>query len=306
MLTSSCNLECRYCFGEAVLDFDDAGFEGLSLDYSLPSQRTYRLEDLQRFCSMDPDCTLIFYGGEPLLCMEDIYQIMDSVPARCFAIQTNGLLLDRLRPEYLRRFSVILISIDGDEALTDYYRGAGVYRRVVENLRQVRRRGFRGEIIARMTVMEETDIYRQVLWLLQNEEFPFTSVHWQLNAGFWNDFERRNFKEWSIKSYNPGIRRLAKFWVDTMESEGKVLKLYPLLGIAQSLLYGEEKSPLRCGAGWINYAIQTDGHIVPCPSMWGMRDYYLGHISAADPLKLKKFSLGEPCISCHIYSLCGG
>jgi radical SAM protein with 4Fe4S-binding SPASM domain len=63
---------------------------------------------------------------------------------------------------------------------------------------------------------------------------------------------------------------------------------------------------LRCGGGWINYAIQTDGFIVPCPTMWGMKDYYLGHISNVDPLKLKKVFVGEPCTDCDILDLCGG
>ncbi len=44
--------------------------------------------------------------------------------------------------------------------------------------------GFVGELIARMTVMEQTDNYKQVKWLLNNDEFSFSSVHWQLNAGF--------------------------------------------------------------------------------------------------------------------------
>ena len=305
MLTTECDLECRYCFGEALEDFSD-GFDGFSVDYCLPKRVNYDLELLKRFCVLDPDCVLIFYGGEPLLCVDDVKRIMDCVKARSFVVQTNGFHLDQLEPVYLNRFSVILVSIDGDEALTDFYRGRGVFRKVIENLRLVRRRGFRGEVIARMTVMEETDIYRQVLWLLNNNEFSFSSVHWQLNAGFWNDFERRKFKEWSGESYNPGIRRLVKFWVDQMERRGVVLRLYPFLGVAKSLLKGEEKTPLRCGAGWINYAIQTDGHIVPCPSMWGMRDFYLGHISTANPLKLKKVFVGEPCTSCRIFNICGG
>jgi radical SAM protein with 4Fe4S-binding SPASM domain len=158
-----------------------------------------------------------------------------------------------------------------------------------------------------MIVMEQTDIYGQVTWLVDNEEFSFSSVHWQLNAGFWgNDFARRDFKKWSQESYNPGIRELVKFWVDYMEKKGVVLRLYPFLGIAQSLLSGEKKSLLRCGGGWINYAIQTDGHIVPCPSMWGMKDYYLGHISNAKPLKLKKVFVGEPCTKCDVFRICGG
>jgi len=305
MLTTKCDLHCRYCFGEALEDFG-GGFGGFDVDYSLPRRICYDVGLLGRFCGLDSECVLIFYGGEPLLCVDDVKRIMDCARARHFVVQTNGLHLDGLEPAYVNRFSVVLVSLDGDEALTDYYRGAGVYRKVISNLRLIRRNGFLGEIIARMTVMEETDIYRQVLWLLNNDEFSFSSVHWQLNAGFWNDFERRNFQKWSEESYNPGIRRLVKFWVDYMEKCGVVLRLYPFLGVAQSFLKSEERVFLRCGAGWINYAIQTDGHIVPCPSMWGMRDFYLGHISTAHPLRLRKVFVGEPCTSCSIFNVCGG
>ena len=159
-----------------------------------------------------------------------------------------------------------------------------------------------------MTVMEQTDIYKQVRLLLDNDEFPFTSVHWQLNAGFWgNDYQRRNFEEWAKTSYVPGVKKLAGFWVDKMEQDGVVLKLYPLLGIAESLLKKEKNCLMRCGGGWINYAIQTDGNIIPCPTMWGMKKYYLGNIADADPLKLKKIFVDQPpCVGCEILGVCGG
>jgi putative peptide-modifying radical SAM enzyme len=306
ILTTECNLQCRYCFGEASEDVD-ADFPDFEVDYSLPKKISYDVKLLNTFCRQDPDCILTFYGGEPLLCIEEIKQIMDNVKAKHFLIQTNGLLLDHLEPEYINRFHTILVSIDGDEALTDFYRGKGTFRRVVENLKLIKHNNFSGELIARMTVMEKTDVYKQVTWLLDNSEFSFSSVHWQLNAGFWgNDFPRRDFKKWSEESYNPGIRKLVKFWVDQMEKKGAVLRLYPILGIAQSILYGEEKSLLRCGGGWINYAIQTDGHIIPCPTMWGMKNYYLGHINTANPLQLKKVFVGEPCTNCNVFNICGG
>jgi putative peptide-modifying radical SAM enzyme len=306
ILTGECNSQCRYCFAEAMEDVDE-DFSGFDVDYSLPKKIGYKIDLLERLCRQDPECVLTFYGGEPLLCTEEIKQIMNRVNAKHFMIQTNGLLLNSLEPEYVNRFHTILVSIDGDEVLTDYYRGKGTFRKVVDNLKLIKRNGFGGELIARMTVMEQTDIYKQVTWLLNNSEFSFSSVHWQLNAGFWkNDFARRDFKRWSEENYNPGIRKLVKFWVDYMEKNSVVLRLYPFLGIAQSLLSCEKKSLLRCGGGWVNYAIQTDGHIVPCPTMWGMKDYYLGHINNADPLKLKKVFVGEPCTKCDVFHICGG
>ena len=118
VLTTACNLQCSYCFGESLEDFDE-DFAVSEVDYSLPKKANYDFASLSRFCSEDPDCVLTFYGGEPLLCTSEIRQIMDSTKPRHFMIQTNGLLLDKLEPEYVNRFQTILVSLDGDEALTD-------------------------------------------------------------------------------------------------------------------------------------------------------------------------------------------
>ena len=307
ILTTNCNLQCRYCFGESLDDFDE-DFSDVEVDYELPSKVNYELDLLERFCRKDPDCVLTFYGGEPLLQVNVLKQVMDKVEPKHFMIQTNGLLLDKLEPKHVNRFHTILVSIDGEEALTDYYRGNGTFRKVINNLKLIKHNGFEGELIARMTVMEQTDIYKQVRCLLDNDEFSFSSVHWQLNAGFWgNDYRRRNFEQWTKTSYIPGVKRLAEFWVDQMEERGVVLKLYPLLGIADSLLHEEKNCLLRCGGGWINYAIQTDGCIIPCPTMWGMKKYYLGHIAETDPLSLGKILVNNtPCTECNVLGVCGG
>jgi uncharacterized protein len=306
IVTNQCNSECRYCFGEAMLDEDD-DFGDLNVDYALPKRVSYDLEMLSGFCSRDPECVVTFYGGEPLLGIDLVREIMNEVKAKFFMMQTNGLLLSQLEPEYVNRLHTILVSLDGDEATTDFNRGNGTFRKVVDSLKLVKRNGFQGELIARMTVMEPMNVYDQVTWLVENEELPFSSVHWQLNAGFWKtDFSRRKFKTWSHENYDPGVRKLAKYWVDIMERTGVVLRLYPFLGIAHSFLHGEKNSFLRCGGGWTNYTIQTDGYIVPCPTMWGMRDYYLGHISNADPLELSQVFVKGKCAECGDLGMCGG
>jgi uncharacterized protein len=308
IVTSDCNLQCKYCFSESLDDFDEDFGDNIEVDYELPRKINYSIDVLDAFCRKDPDCVLTFYGGEPLLGIDKIRQIMNKVTPKHFMIQTNGLLLDKLEPAYINRFHTILVSIDGEEALTDHYRGAGTFHKVINNLKLIKQNGFNGELIARVTVMEQTDIYKQVRWLLHNEDFSFSSVHWQLNAGFWgNDYQRRSFEQWTKTSYIPGVRQLAEFWVDQIEEKGVVLKLYPLLGIADSLLQGEKSCLMRCGGGWINYAIQTDGYLIACPTMWGMKKYYLGNISNANPLELQKIFVSQPpCASCNILDICGG
>ncbi len=95
ILTTECNLQCRYCFGETLDDFDE-DFADIEVDYSLPKKAAYDLSVLAEFCRRDPECVLTFYGGEPLLCRDEIKKIMDVVKPHHFMIQTNGFFLDRL------------------------------------------------------------------------------------------------------------------------------------------------------------------------------------------------------------------
>jgi putative peptide-modifying radical SAM enzyme len=250
---------------------------------------------------------LVFYGGEPLLERGRLKEIMDAFPEARFVVQTNGLLLGQLDPEYMNRFESVFVSLDGDEALTDFYRGRGTYSRVAENLRRIERNGFSGEIVARMTVGEATEIDEQVLALALNKDMPISAVHWQLDALFWqNDYAKRNFQNWVEDNYNPRISALVRSWLEHMKTRGEVLRLYPFLGVMASML-DMEPSKLRCGAGWEMFNIQTDGNITPCPVMAGMKDFYLGNITETAPDQLKNsVFVSDPCNRCDLLGICGG
>jgi radical SAM protein with 4Fe4S-binding SPASM domain len=156
-----------------------------------------------------------------------------------------------------------------------------------------------------MTVTESTDIADAVCWLSNNQDHSFSSIHWQLDANFANDFSRRGFSDWVGNSYNPGIIRLIEDWVDHMEDQGEVLRWYPFLDPMEDLLHGRQ-SRLRCGSGYANYSIMTDGHIAPCPVMAGMSQYYVGHIRDADPQNLGVVSINGECTDCSLFGFCGG
>ena len=302
-LTTDCNLRCQYCYGKSCEDFG-SDFNDLSVDYSLPSSSAYSIESLLAFLEAEPTSTVIFYGGEPLMRKDKLEEIMDGVSDGRFVLQTNGILLDQLNSSYVNRFESIFVSLDGSESLTDHYRGAGTYRKVMNNLKVIHENGYTGDVVARMTVAEATEIDTQVLELVRNP--LISAVHWQLDALFWqHDYPKRRFAGWIQESYNPRIRSLIGNWIEHMQNEGEVWSLYPFTGICHSLLM-EISSKLRCGAGWRVFNIQTDGHITPCPVMAGMKDYYLGNIMTNIPGTLKTVSVGEPCISCDILTLCGG
>jgi radical SAM protein with 4Fe4S-binding SPASM domain len=102
------------------------------------------------------------------------------------------------------------------------------------------------------------------------------------------------------------LRKLIEVWVKEMKDEGRVLKLYPFIGVMESMLL-KEASLLRCGAGWSLFNIQTDGNITPCPVMAGLKGFYLGNVSQTSPNNLQKITaFSEPCSQCDINTLCGG
>lgn len=305
IVTDDCNLCCSYCRGKAFDDSAGQSTPAVEIDESLPPEPVYALPDLYAFLSKDPAATVTFYGGEPLLRTGFIREIMDNAPVNRFMIQTNGILLDRLGQDYVNRFSTILVSLDGNEQLTDAQRGRGTYQAVMRNVRRIVDGGYRGELIARMTVTEDTGIMPAVISLASNTDHAFTSIHWQLDANFSSDFSRRNFASWTEDSYNPGIRTLVRRWVELMATTGKVMRWYPFLDPMDDLLQGK-KSGLRCGAGHANYSIMTDGNIAPCPIMTGMSQYYVGDIRTTDPADLPRIPVGGECPGCHIRNFCGG
>jgi hypothetical protein len=95
LTTERCNLSCSYCGGTRII-------EGIPLD------KDYSISDLKRFIAMDPDPVIGFYGGEPLLAIDRICEIMDAIPAKAFTLQTNGTLLDLLDKGHLKRLHSIL------------------------------------------------------------------------------------------------------------------------------------------------------------------------------------------------------
>ncbi|HII15978.1 MAG TPA: TIGR04084 family radical SAM/SPASM domain-containing protein [Nanoarchaeota archaeon] len=305
IMSIDCNSECRYCYKKSYEDFGNDLNRIFKFDFSMPPMIKYKIEELKAFVEKSKSRqTLTFYGGEPLMDIEKIKEIMASIDAR-YMMQTNGLLLDKLPNEYVNRFEAILVSIDGNKNLTDFNRGKGTYDRVLANIHLIRKNGFNGELIARMVVdevSEKTGLTENVKHLFS---IGFDAVHWQLDAGFYQqDFKNRNFAAFA-ESYNAEVSGLLGYWIETMKKEGRVLRIYPFLGIFESLYYGK-KEKLRCGSGYANYTIATNGKISVCPIMHDATEFQVGDIWQSSPDKLKEIHVSEPCKSCGILDLCGG
>ena len=259
-----------YCRAKAFEDLEESGSErALIIDEDLPPELDFDLNLLYEFLKKDPAATLTFYGGEPLLRADLIERIVRESPVQRFMVQTNGLLLDRLPSEILNRFTTILVSLDGRESLTDANRGMGVYGRVMRNIQKIRANGYTGELIARMTITETTDIVDAVRYLASNPDYSFSSIHWQIDANFAGDFGLRRFREWTEGSYNPGISTLVRSWVDHMETSGEVPAAVPVYGSpARPASRKVQPAQVRIRVCQLQYHDRRKHR--PCPVMIGM------------------------------------
>jgi putative peptide-modifying radical SAM enzyme len=291
LTTERCNLSCSYCGGTRII-------EGIPLDTE------YSVSDLKRFIAMDPDPVIGFYGGEPLLAKDRIAEIMDAIPARAFTLQTNGTLLHLLDEEHLRRFHSILVSLDGPREVTDHSRGEGIYDAVMENLKLIRSRGFKGDLIARMAFSDRGDIYRDVMHLLTVEDGIFDHVHWQMDV-FWSDLEARgDISSW-IERYDAGIQGLISEFGRSFMT-GKVLGMVPFIPVMGSILSGKPTT-IRCGSGIDSFSIMTSGEIHACPIAPELLYSKVGAIISSTPGSIRgSRPVGSPCPECDIVGLCGG
>jgi len=296
--TERCNLACSYC--EKVEDIKNQ-----------VQDISYSMETLLNFLKKTSDLSLHFYGGEPLLNIPFIGDVLKEVSCRHINIQTNGLILDKLDNSILEKTKVISISLDGPEKVNDRYRGKGVYKRAIMQAKKLRKKGYKGLVNVRMTTSPGVKIDEAVLHFIRDCEFMFDSIHWQLNVLFHDDdmwcTDKDKVRKWFKSSYNPGITRLVRLWADEIIKNNIVLQIIPFIGIMHSLLADSPVKNLRCGAGCDMWAITTAGDIYPCPVMRSYPEFRLGNISDNEPSDLKPaFSLREPCTSCNVFNLCGG
>lgn len=126
-ITSSCNLHCTGCYSRANdACSDDAPLNQLSDD----EWRDIFLEAKDLGISF-----IVLAGGEPMI-REDVILKASEFPEILFPIFTNGTLLN---DEYLNLFDenrnlVPILSIEGDEEVTDSRRGEGVYSKLVASM----------------------------------------------------------------------------------------------------------------------------------------------------------------------------
>ena len=132
-ITSSCNLHCTGCYSRAN--------ESCSDDEPLNQLTDNEWEDIFKQAKEMGISFIVLAGGEPLL-REDVITKASNFPEILFPIFTNGTMLNK---DYLKlldnnRNLIPILSIEGDEKITDLRRGDGVYAQVVDSMNRMQKK----------------------------------------------------------------------------------------------------------------------------------------------------------------------
>ncbi len=131
-ITSSCNLHCTGCYSRATGGCNDD-----------PLLNQLSSDDWQDIFTQARDIGISFIvlaGGEPMI-RRDVIEKASQFDEILFPIFTNGTMLNE---EYLKlldenRNLVPIISIEGNQQVTDKRRGKGVYNNILNSMEQMKK-----------------------------------------------------------------------------------------------------------------------------------------------------------------------
>ena len=287
LTTLKCNLKCSYC---SIAEGDVLGSQG---------HVSYTIEQLDAFIArhlQGKDVYITFYGGEPTLNRSFMEAVMQRYPHFRFQLQTNGTLLDDLPNWVLGRLSNILVSIDGGEAVTDGYRGRGIYRKVLAKIGQIREQ-LGGSLTARVTWSNENIGFAELDALTDT----FDYVYFQFVAG-------------DAYSSNSLARRKAVLaqLIERFFSSTPLYPFIPLMGCVRNKVMPARAQELYAGRTQCRVAshllnVMPDGSIYPCPDLMHLPDMQMGDLRdnwlKSSPLQA---NADMPCGDCSAYSWCRG
>ncbi|MDD2984759.1 radical SAM protein [Flavobacterium sp.] len=313
-----CNLVCGYCYG---ID-GEYGLKGkMNKGNALNA-----IEYLIKNSGNEKILKVVFFGGEPLLNMPMIEEVVSfckakelEVPKKFkFAIVTNGTKFDDVVNDFLNinNFEVT-VSFDGDKDTQDVNRpfrgGKGSYESILPKVKKFLE-SRNGNATARATI---TNHSKELLYYRDNLK----------KIGFKNSFvEAVTLSDFSKENYNVNDltedqrKQLLEYDKKELEEFTKAIKqresLEEFLG-SKYVVYLKQfinkvKNNQYCGVSRNMRGIAVNGDIYPCHRFVGNSDFKIGKVDSSNDEKNEKkydvdFINDHPqCKGCFAKYYCGG
>ena len=317
-VSSSCNLDCSYCYYRASLEGERVHRE---VDRAMLS---HLIPQYLRYVADTGYASIGWQGGEPTLMGVDFFRwLMELEGAHAPAgmvvantLQTNGVLIDDQWAQLLSEYHFLVgVSLDGPETVHDAVRttrgGVGTFHRVMRGIEHLRRHQAAVNILCVIgphNIGDPEDLFRffhregfRYLQLLPAMDFQATdattAARYLISAEAYGAFLCRTFDEW----WNGGYPTVSVLSFDAL--------LQALLRLPQDLCI---HAP-RCSSALV---VEWNGDTYPC-DFFIHGDHYLGnvletpvealanHAARARFIQQKQDLPGE-CAACRWRHLCHG
>jgi len=151
-VTDACNLRCAYCgYGKFYENYDKRKNKNLATESAKTLLRYFlKLWNSPLNISHQKNIYISFYGGEPLLNMSFIKDIVEFVKKSkvlhnqfTFTITTNAILLEKNMDFLVKNNFNMLISLDGNEKNNNYRvfkNGSPAYKHIVKNITALKKK----------------------------------------------------------------------------------------------------------------------------------------------------------------------
>lgn len=297
-LSEACNLRCKHCYQEN----------------HVPVQLPY--EDLLKILNqyrnllkrIDAEGLIYLTGGEPLV-SPHLFKLLDEFKKDeglyRFGILTNGTLITDELAKKIASYNpyFVQVSLEGGEETNDYVRGKGVFKKVGNAIKLLKKYGVRVTVSFTATK-------------LNYKELPFVVEYVEKMGGdaVWSD-RYIPLGDQRDSDFVMGMKETQE-WLNIMATQHdiQILKQSPtFVSMERALQFTKTgRLPYQCAAGNRLLTVMENGDLVPCRRMPihignlledDMLELYLNHPVLLD---LQKVKIPTECMKCKDAERCRG
>ena len=306
IVTSTCNLACKYCYLSEALNQENSR----SMDEVTASKA---IDMFSRIVKNDrvekPE--IIFYGGEPLLdtkLMEFALNYASTIIPNCrFTLNTNGTVINEHSIRLLKHYDVeVSLSIDGPKDIHNRFRidrsGKGTFSKAITGYKKLQKNNVRVGISCTITPENVNRLEEITNWLI--DELNISSLGFNLMIGKVNDTKCEE-----VYSNNAAKALIECFKIarDAGVYEERVMRRVNSLSDGQLSLND-------CGGCGQQIVVTPTGQIGVCQAFMNMGDNFIPIDEVEDPShhelwaqwrRRSPFNIHE-CLDCEVLGICGG
>ena len=272
-----CNLRCRYCFADegayhSAREFMSEQTAKRAIDFLLENSGKRKVLEVD------------FFGGEPLMCLQTIKNVVayarekgDAAGKKfLFTTTTNALLLDDDAIDFFNReMENVVLSLDGRKEVHDAIRktknGKGSFDLVIENIKKfVRSRGDKNYYVRGTFTSKNLDFSEDVIFLAEN---GFDSISLEPVV---TDIDDLAVKSEHIPEINGEYEKLCDRYLEKYD-RGEGFNFFHFnIDLEGGVCL--QKKVSACGAGNEYFSVVPNGDIYPCHQFAGDKNFLMGNV----------------------------